>query len=345
MVHRKNEPPRNVILDDLAAYEVMQAGMPKAHVCRSWSHDFGGPAKIRMRRLHRGRPAIRDPNAEGNDRFHLTYTGARKTKYWLSGERGYVPVRYHALALAETSGADSAASAATGGEDSVPVKKQHNQYTAKHLLVRNGAPSSSLTRGKYRARLNTFLRRSSTPPSALDPVRLFGGARGRRNVPASSTTGMGNDHGLNDAGFGSAVRQSEEESMWVDQDDEEEQAVEGEDDEDEQLQDAVTDANDKTYLANEPTGSFRGSKRAVSPTFATAAPRRKAPKQMNFIERMAAQMDEEQPSAAAATPHAQEPEADFAESRSTVTGPRAEIERLRKALEAAEGQIEGLKGV
>ena len=154
---RIQEPPSNVILDDRAVHEVLQSNIPRAQLPRKWSHDFSGLSAVRHRRTHRGRPAYKDINASTEvERYHsFRPSGKTVPLYLFSGEKDFTPIFYSELPEVEEP---------VQPPDSPEKPKQHNQYTASDQLVRNGAQSASLTKGKYRPRVNTFLRRSPSPP-------------------------------------------------------------------------------------------------------------------------------------------------------------------------------------
>lgn len=93
-------PPKWVILDDRAAYEVFTSDIPRANIVKLWSHDFGGAGKIRARRPHRGRGAIGDPDAAGDDKYHFVKVGTKNDKYFFTGEKDYKPIIYRFTAPA-----------------------------------------------------------------------------------------------------------------------------------------------------------------------------------------------------------------------------------------------------
>ncbi|OQO11120.1 hypothetical protein B0A48_05375 [Cryoendolithus antarcticus] len=153
--HRISEPPKNVLLDDRALYEVLTSNIPKLVAAREWSHDLSGPGKLRVRRVHRGRSALPDEIGE----IPCIDFGGRVGKYVFYGEKDYDEVRYHELSP------ESIPEPPAPVRDNTPknTNKGHNQFTPVDQLVRFGAPSKSETRGKYKQRVNTFLRRSASP--------------------------------------------------------------------------------------------------------------------------------------------------------------------------------------
>ncbi|KAM0712911.1 hypothetical protein Q7P35_000362 [Cladosporium inversicolor] len=298
------EPPSNVILDDRAAYEILQSNIPRAQLTKRWSHDFNGQANVRHRRTHRGRPAYKDEQATSENDKYLSFkpTAKAAAPYFFSGENNYNPVIYHDLpaAPAETPEPDN--------EDDTPVKpKRHNQYTAPYLLVRNGAESASLTKGKYRPRVNTFLRRSPSPPWVKDRKRLFGGVGiGRAGNAAPSSTfdfSFAPAPALTGAPTGA-------ESMWVEQD--EDIDVKYADEDEEEVLPSVFDnpssaGGPVATLGNEGATQLHGTpgnaiKRQAPPGLIN--PRRKVPRQMGYIERLAAGLlrEEVEEEAAALSP-------------------------------------------
>ncbi|KAI6896933.1 hypothetical protein KC318_g7263 [Hortaea werneckii] len=179
---KNNMPPKYVILDDRAAHEVLTSDIPRATIVRFWSHDFGGPGRIRARRPHRGRSAISDPNATGDEKYFSTEVGMRGEKYYFTGEKNFTPIAYQTPQSEEVlepqSSKRKAASSPTD-EPKDPRKHGHNQYTPKEQLVKYGAPSQAKGRKRYRERINTFLRRSPSPEWAKDRAKLYGGAGAR----------------------------------------------------------------------------------------------------------------------------------------------------------------------
>ncbi|KAK6439502.1 hypothetical protein LTR95_004288 [Oleoguttula sp. CCFEE 5521] len=153
--HRISEPPKNVLLDDWALYEVLTSNIPKLVAAREWSHDLSGPGKLRARRVHRGRSALPDENGE----IPSIDFGGRVGKYVFCGEKNHEEVRYRDLSP------ESIPEPPAPVRDDTPKKtnKGHNQFTPVDQLVRFGEPSKSETRGKYKQRVNTFLRRSASP--------------------------------------------------------------------------------------------------------------------------------------------------------------------------------------
>ncbi|KAI7171470.1 hypothetical protein KC316_g13193 [Hortaea werneckii] len=179
---KNNMPPKYVILDDRAAHEVLTSNIPRATIVRFWSHDFGGPGRIRARRPHRGRSAISNPTATGDERYFSTEVGMRGEKYYFTGEKNYTPIAYQIPPSEEVikpqSSKRKAASPPTD-EPKDPRKHGHNQYTPKDQLVKYGAPSQAKGRKRYRERINTFLRRSPSPEWAKDRAKLYGGVGAR----------------------------------------------------------------------------------------------------------------------------------------------------------------------
>lgn len=137
------------MLDDRAVYEVLESEIPRAKLSQNWPHEFSGPGKIRTRRTHRGRPAIQDPNAEGNAKYHSGATGGGKGPYVLSGEPGYQPVLYrYEPPEVKAKKLKRKRMPSPTSEEYNPRGHGHNQYTPRDMLVRNGATSFSLKEKK-----------------------------------------------------------------------------------------------------------------------------------------------------------------------------------------------------
>lgn len=151
--------------------------------------------------------------------------------------------------------------------------KQHNQYTPINQLVRNGAESVSKTRGKYRHRINTFLRRTPSPPLVKDRARLFGGQGIGRRAPFRPEHLRQGDGELDvDDGFVMAGDGEGNGGLWVPQDEFDDATAQP---------DGSFD-NDEDFA---PSGSGLAKRPAPQQLF---SPRPKAPRQMGYIERLAA---------------------------------------------------------
>ncbi|KAK5130734.1 hypothetical protein LTR08_001721 [Meristemomyces frigidus] len=179
MVNKTNTPPKYVILDDRAAYEVYSSNIPRTQTVKFWSHDFGGAGKLRSRRPHRGRGAVGDPDAEGDEKYHFAKVGVRDERYYFTGEKNYKTIIYRTADEAVETVSESAPSkrkATSPPSDDRDLRKHgHNQYTPREELVKYGAPTEAKGRGRYRARINPFLRRSPSPDWAKDRSKLYGG--------------------------------------------------------------------------------------------------------------------------------------------------------------------------
>jgi hypothetical protein len=245
---------------------------------------------VRHRRAHRGRPAYKDENATSeNNKYHsFKPSGKNAPLYLFSGEKDYEPIFYHDIPDAPAESPES--------EDDSPAKpKQHNQYTASHLLVRNGAESASLTKGKYRPRVNTFLRRSASPPWVKDRKKLFGGTGVGAHSSANPAPASRFDFSFAPAPTLTGAH-SREESMWVDQDDENELEEKPDVEEEEEVLPSVFDVNTAADRVNGATGDgenieTRGTnvtplRRQASTNLFSA--RRKVPREMGYIDRLAA---------------------------------------------------------
>ncbi|KAK4502947.1 hypothetical protein PRZ48_006374 [Zasmidium cellare] len=179
----KNQPPRFVMLDDRAVYEVLESDIPRAKLAQNWPHEFGGIAKIRTRRIHRGRPAIKDPNAEGNDKYHTGPTGSGKEPYILSGEKDFQPVLYR-YEPPQMKKSKRKRMPSPTSEEYNPRGHGHNQYTPKDMLVKNGAATFSLKEKK------THLPRPRNPlvPGSTSP---FGPSPREQSTASSPEAGAG----------------------------------------------------------------------------------------------------------------------------------------------------------
>ncbi|KAK0345917.1 hypothetical protein LTR02_007549 [Friedmanniomyces endolithicus] len=168
IVSKMNMPPKHVILDDRAAWEVLESDIARRVILVFWPHDFAGTGTIRHRRPHRGRAAIKDLNAVGDLKYHFALHGHRKERYYFTGAKDYKPIIYRiefppapAPTEAEPSNKRKASPAETEPEN--PRKHGHNQHTPKDQMVKYGAPSMNKGKSRYRERLNTFLRKDPKP--------------------------------------------------------------------------------------------------------------------------------------------------------------------------------------
>ncbi|KAK1086799.1 hypothetical protein LTR48_003196, partial [Friedmanniomyces endolithicus] len=168
IVSKMNMPPKHVILDDRAAWEVLESDIARRVILVFWPHDFAGTGTIRHRRPHRGRAAIKDLNAVGDLKYHFALHGHRKERYYFTGAKDYKPIIYRiefppapAPTEAEPSNKRKASPAETEPEN--PRKHGHNQHTPKDQTVKYGAPSMNKGKSRYRERLNTFLRKDPKP--------------------------------------------------------------------------------------------------------------------------------------------------------------------------------------
>jgi hypothetical protein len=339
---RIQEPPSNVILDDRAVHEILQSNIPRAQLPKRWSHDFSGLSAVRHRRTHRGRPSYKNINAITEvDRYHsFKPSGKTVPPYLFSGEKDFTPVLYSELPEVEET---------PQPPDSPEKPKQHNQYTAPDQLVRNGAQSASLTKGKYRPRVNTFLRRSPSPPWVKDRKKLFGGVgigrtapTAQRDVPPVPSF---------DFSFAAAPAPvglpQEQESMWVGQDEDEDVNMDI-DGGNEDFLPSVFDA----HTASQATGGApdslgqdllapQPSRHPAASSLFFAEPR--VPKEMGYIERLAAGLTEEEAQAATA---------EYADLNFGATGTNgqdrvalleSELQVTRDALSAKDQEIADLK--
>lgn len=146
----KTEPPRFVFLDDRAAHEVLTSDIQRARLNREWPHDFAASGKIRARRTHCGRPAIKDPLTSDYHSTPLTKT----SNYYFTGEKDYNPVIYRIpppppaeLTVEELNRKRKAEEAANPLLYN-PRGHGHNQYTPKDMMVKFGAETFSRKKAK-----------------------------------------------------------------------------------------------------------------------------------------------------------------------------------------------------
>lgn len=165
-----NEPPRFVILDDRTVHRLLESDMPRSSLKQYWSHDFGGTGTIRARRSHRGRGAIKDSTAVGDEKFHFI-RNKHNVRYYFTGEEDYSPIVWRtsdpALAIdAFRPPKRKFPSPPKRTRPLSPNKHGHNQFTPKDQMVKYGAPHKGATWLRYRNRVNAFLPRDKTPPNS-----------------------------------------------------------------------------------------------------------------------------------------------------------------------------------
>lgn len=168
-----NEPPKYVVLDDRACYEVQISDMHRKTLAESYTYDFASAGKIRARRPHRGRGAIGDPDAPGDEKYHFGKTGVKEDRYYFTGEKDYKAIVYR------SQGGDSiepGKAKPPALEKPPPFRKLlHNQHTRKELLVKNGAQSYSKSRPRAEPGLQSMKRKHSAGPlfdtSRADPLQ------------------------------------------------------------------------------------------------------------------------------------------------------------------------------
>jgi len=325
------------------------SNIPRAQLPKRWSHDFSGLSAVRHRRTHRGRPAYKDAGASAEVDKYQSFKPSGKTvpPYLFSGEKDFIPIYYSELLEVQETPTPPG---------STQKPKQHNQYTAPDQLVRNGAQSASLTKGKYRPRVNTFLRRSPSPPWVKDRKRLFGGVGIGRTAPTAP-------HDVPavpsfDFSFATALApapvdtpQEHQESMWVGQNEDEDVKM-AFDDEEEEVLPSIFDAHTASHATG---GALRGSDDVIQPSaFDQPARERRtatslffaqprAPKEMGYIERLAAGLTEEEAQAVTAEQFGPVVGATDAGGEDRIALLESELQATRDALGARDQEIADLR--
>lgn len=170
----KTEPPRFVFLDDRAAHEVLTSDIQRARLTREWPHDFAANGRIRARRTHCGRPAIKDPLVP---EYHTTPI-TKTANYTFTGEKDYKPVFYRLLPAEPSEPSVEALDRKRKIEEAKdplmynPRGHGHNQYTPKDIMVKHGA--ASFGRKKPREEENEMLAKlKSLAPNAMVKDKLI----------------------------------------------------------------------------------------------------------------------------------------------------------------------------
>ena len=220
--HEQNEPPKYVVLDDRAAQELEASDFPRAYLVKFWNHDFGGNGTIRARRPHRGRPAIGDQEAKGDDRYHFARIGNRGDKYYFTGEKNYTPVIYKTadpkLAV-EVFMPKKALESALLTKKELPWNKHgHNQFTPKDQQVKYGAPHKGVSWLRYKSRLNTYLPRDPDPENGLEGRK--GANQSERNLAQREAESTPLAKPDTTSQVGDNKEMEDDETFWMESDDE-----------------------------------------------------------------------------------------------------------------------------
>lgn len=175
----------------LAVHLVLHSNIPKGKLGTFWPHDFNSNGIVRRQRIRIGRPAIKDANADGNDKFEHTVCGGKAVGlYYFSGTANYQPVHYRLLprapdpSLAELSEAAKKKrriDAMLDAEEAAnPHAHGHNQYTPKDMLTKYGAPSTAKPKVKHH-KLPRLPRPDTYLTNAYNPIHeertLVGGVK------------------------------------------------------------------------------------------------------------------------------------------------------------------------
>lgn len=221
--------------------------------------------------------------------------------YSFTGEKDYTPIIYrtppsHPRSRKRKSPTRSPSSLSPTSKRLAkePRRHGHNQHTPHDQLVRFGAPSQAKGKGRYRARINTFLRRSATPPFAKDRAKLYGGIAGLAHAAGSVGGEMVAGRGGSCAVVYGEVGGGE--SLWVEQEGEEEVLVaDGEEGEEggARFAEAEEGAYDEfpspvSRFAAEGQQTSEGDEEELpEPDTAELARRTKFPRPMSYMQRMA----------------------------------------------------------
>ena len=294
-----------------------------------WGHDFGGVGTVRYRRPHRGRGAIGDPDATGDDRYHFTKVGQKGGKYYFTGFPGYKAIIYQTT---DPNFALKPFQPKKKRQLSPPRKKElrwnqhgHNQFTPKDQLVKYGAPHKGTSWLRYKDRINTFLPRNQSPPEArIDRGRAIPQTVKNLEFSAASSN-------LAVQGLGSAAGNNKttgyEDSLW--------------------LEESPRAVKRRKRLMQEENGGDEGNDVAMAdPTLRDETPQRTNFSQnLNFFEQMAADQEADSPSDAPFEPtdagsYASKLEAELEEAKTTIEVQKAEIDRLEQKVKTLKGDGE-----
>lgn len=208
----RNEPPKYVILDDQAVYDILQSKLySRPNMARFWSHDISkSHGNIRNGRPNRGRPALVAPRqgqeastqvGQGENGVVWALTGEPKKaiKYHLTGERGgYTAVEFpkqfnrptatpEGVPLPVASDQVDIAAAGTQRQVSIMQSIEYQPYNDR-------SDPSRVPKGHSRPKISKFLYRTPSPPmrpAAMNP------AHGIKRTVAMA---LGNEQHMRDNG-------------------------------------------------------------------------------------------------------------------------------------------------
>lgn len=182
IVREDNSPPRHVILDDKACYDILQS---EAYTARErgkyWIHDFATGGNVRIGRVNRGRAAlasivdggelINRGDVTGPQEVGWAVMGDKKNgkKYYFTGERnGYRGVRFgesEVISSPESESQQEEESAVVEiddqPEDNGLGKGKANPFPREELDLLNNPPRRHR---HQRPKLNPFLHATPSPP-------------------------------------------------------------------------------------------------------------------------------------------------------------------------------------
>lgn len=182
IIRKDNSPPRHVILDDKACYDILQS---KAYTAKErgkyWIHDFATGGNIRIGRINRGRAAlvsvadggelISRGDVIGPQEVGWAFMGDKKNgkKYHFTGERnGYRGVRFGEHEVNSSSESESQREEGSAvfevddqAEDNGKGKGKANALSREELNLLYNPPRKHR---HHRPRLNPFLRPTPSPP-------------------------------------------------------------------------------------------------------------------------------------------------------------------------------------
>ncbi|KAJ9632188.1 hypothetical protein H2203_000591 [Taxawa tesnikishii (nom. ined.)] len=197
IVKHENEPPKYVLLDDLAVYEVLQSqAFSKKDLSLFWHHDFGNMGYVRANRAHVGRAAI---VSEGEGEVVATEDGQgpgrvgwgkcgqsvkSEKKYFFTGEKdGYDPILYPPVGTAtpttdfrkrvmdvittteQSPGPQPALKKARRGRPPTsPIVNAEGNPAAKKLRAHQIYTNPNPTHRHSKPKINTYLRATPSPP-------------------------------------------------------------------------------------------------------------------------------------------------------------------------------------
>lgn len=351
----KAEPPRFVFLDDRAVYEVFTSDIQRARLNHSWPHDFSANGRVRARRTHCGRPAIRNHATSEVHSAPVTKT----TNYYFTGEKDYRPVVYRIPPLPRPEPTVEALIRKRKAEDAAdptlynPRAHGHNQWTPKDMMVKHGAPTFS-RKNSGENNLDSLASLKSQAPGMGIEKRLYTEGTGRQGIsrPGSARSAGSESvasHPSKDVFPLPDVTNSLFEATGEQIESVTNGAVPAFKASGQGSEDSLQNHNevDKSDLDEEPFRKFAASPHPrIRKSFVTAVAALEAPQQIGYVDR---HVHEKAPASDISKTAQNQDDVvrisgELAEANVAIVDQAREIEKLRKALDDSQSLIQSIAG-